>query len=202
MINQHPLSWPPGWKRTQAPVWSKFKTNPEKATKHLLAEIERLGGRGVVISSNAQYRADGMPYARQGYIADTGVAVYFKRKGRDVVFACDTYGHIHENIHAIGLTIEALRTMERHGAAELLDRAFTGFEALPAPGASKHWRDVLGMAADVGAPKAAQLEAVRNLYRALASKHHPDRGGSHERMAEINRAWEQAQEELGNADPS
>lgn len=197
MINQYPLSWPPGWKRTQSPVWSKFKTNPEKAIKHMLAEIERLGGRDVVISSNAQYRQDGMPYARQGHISDTGVAVYFARKGRDVVFACDTYGHIHENIHAIGLTIEALRTMERHGAAELLDRAFTGFEALPAPGASKHWRDVLGCDPQLKfSPNHQQIDVVRERYRALASKNHPDRGGSHERMAEINRAWAEAQKEL------
>lgn len=195
MQRQHPLHWPPGWKRTQSPVWSRFKTNPEKAVKNMLAEIERLGGRDVVISSNAQYRADGMPYARQGYIGDTGVAVYFRRKGRDVVFACDTYGSIHENIHAIGLTIEALRAIERHGAAELLDRAFTGFEALPAPGASKHWRDVLDVPEGSG-NRADQLARARMHYRALALANHPDRGGSDARMAEINVAWEQAQKEL------
>lgn len=161
----------------------------------MLDEIERLGGKDVVISSNAQYRADGMPYARQGYIRDTGVAVYFTRKNQPVVFACDTYGHIHENIHAIGLTIEALRTIERHGAAELLDRAFTGFEALPAPGAKKHWREILDVPADT--PAGMQLHRAREHYRALANIHHPDRGGSHDRMAEINVAWEEAQNELG-----
>jgi hypothetical protein len=195
MIRQSPLSWPPGWKRTQSPVWSKFKTSADKATNHMLAEIDRLGGRDVVLSSNAQYRQDGMPYARQGYIGDTGVAVYFTRKGRPVVFACDTYGSIHENIHAIGLTIAALRTIERHGAAELMDRAFTGFEALPAPGASKHWRDVLDVPADSG-NTVDQLARAKMHYRAMASARHPDRGGSHEAMTEINRAWEQAQEEL------
>ncbi|MDB5964783.1 MAG: heat shock protein DnaJ domain protein, partial [Polaromonas sp.] len=130
---QHPLTWPPGWKRTRSPGASKFKTDPDKATRGLLAEIERLGGREVIISSNAQYRQDGMPYARQGYIGDTGVAVYFKRKGKPQVFACDTFWRIHENIHAIAKTIEALRAIERYGASDMMERAFTGFTALPAP---------------------------------------------------------------------
>lgn len=35
-------------------------------------------------------------------------------------------------------------------------------------------------------------------YRACASANHPDRGGDAEKMAEYNKAWEQAQKELGN----
>lgn len=31
----------------------------------------------------------------------------------------------------------------------------------------------------------------------IDAEHHPDRGGSAERMAEINRAWKQALEEFG-----
>lgn len=186
---QYPLSWPAGWKRTQAPQHSRFDTSPERATRGLLAEIERLGGRLPVISSNAQYRQDGMPYARQGYISDTGVAVYFQRKGKPVVFACDTYVALHDNIHAIAKTIEALRAIERHGASEMLERAFTGFAALPAPivaGMRRDWWEVLGVPRDAGA------QAIGAAYRALAAQHHPDKGGSAERMAEVNRARDEA----------
>ncbi len=48
---QYPLQWPAGWPRTQAPQHSRFDTSPERATRGLLAEIERLGGRLPVISS-------------------------------------------------------------------------------------------------------------------------------------------------------
>lgn len=183
---QYPLSWPRGWKRTQAPQHSRFDTSPERATRGLLAEIERLGGRLPVISSNAQYRQDGMPYARQGYIGDTGVAVYFQRKGKSVVFACDTYVSLHDNIHAIAKTIEALRAIKRHGASEMLDRAFTGFAALPAPGAARAWWAVLGVS------ESATADEIRAAHRRLASQHHPDKGGTAEQMAAINKARDEA----------
>ena len=196
MQRRHPLLWPPGWRRTQNPGPSKFNTGADKSLKNLLAEIARMGGTDVVISSNAQYRNDGMPFARQGHIADTGVAVYFKRKGRDVVFACDTYWHLHDNIHAIGLTIEALRTMQRHGASELMDRAFTGFEALPAPAAKRPWREVF----EGRAARSPGEKELKDLYRYLAMKRHPDReGGSAVLFDELNRAYDEAKAELGVA---
>lgn len=189
---QYPLQWPAGWKRTQSPQHSRFDTSPERATRGLLAEIERLGGRLPVISSNAQYRQDGMPYARQGYIADTGVAVYFQRKGKPVVFACDTYVALHDNLHAIAKTIEAMRAIERHGASEMLDRAFSGFTALPAPGAIRDWQAVLGLQ-ELLQPTA---EDVRAAYRKLAAQHHPDRGGDPARMTELNQARDEALKEI------
>lgn len=191
---QFPLAWPAGWKRTQYPQNSRFDTSPERATRGLLAEIERLGGSLPVISSNAQYRQDGMPYARQGYISDTGVAVYFTRKGKPVVFACDTYGALHDNIHAITKTIEALRAIDRHGASDMLDRAFTGFIALPAPiaaGMSRHWREVL----ETGLSVVGTAEVMAR-YRNLAAKHHPDRGGDPAKMAELNVARDEALKEI------
>jgi len=35
----------------------------------------------------------------------------------------------------------------------------------------------------------AEPEVIRAAYRALAQKHHPDAGGSHDRMAQLNHAW-------------
>lgn len=198
---QYPLQWPVGWKRTQIPGPSQFKTGMDKATRGLLAEISRLGGRLPVISSNAMYRQDGMPYARQPTIEDTGVAVYFERKGRPVVFACDSYWTVHENIHAIAKTIEALRAIERYGASDMMERAFTGFTALPAPivaGMKRHWREVLLFDAH-GDVTAAD---VQTMYRHQAGLHHPDKHPPEARaaktalMAEINQARDEALKEL------
>lgn len=202
---QYPLAWPPGWKRTQYPQHSRFDTSPDRATRGLLAEIERLGGSLPVISSNAQYKLDGTPYARQGYIEDTGVAVYFQRKGKPVVFACDTYHALHDNIHAISKTIEAMRAIDRHGASDMLDRAFTGFTALPAPivaGMQRHWRDVLdlhdGTLNGATGPRGeVTAEDVQRRYRRLASQFHTDKpGGDHDKMAELNLARDEALQEI------
>jgi DnaJ-class molecular chaperone len=50
------------------------------------------------------------------------------------------------------------------------------------------WWEVLGV--DVRASD----EEIRESYRKLARQHHPDNGGFADRMAEINRAYEQAKQ--------
>ena len=89
-----------------------------------------------------------------------------------------------------GLTIGALRMLDRTGASEILDRAYQGFAALPPVGGSNPgWRDVLGLG---GSPlDAATIEAR---YRELARKAHPDAGGTHDAMVRLNEARAQALE--------
>ena len=75
-----------------------------------------------------------------------------------------------------------------HTCADLLNRRRPrahGFTALPAPivaGMSRPWWEVLGVHMH------ATPEAIQTAYRKLASEAHPDKGGTAERMAEINRA--------------
>jgi len=47
----------------------------------------------------------------------------------------------------------------------------------------------------LGVPPTADREAIRQAYRRLALRHHPDRGGTHEMMLRLNEAFEV----LGNA---
>ncbi|EQD57691.1 heat shock protein DnaJ [mine drainage metagenome] len=75
-----------------------------------------------------------------------------------------------------------MRAIERHGGAEILDRAFTGFVALPAP---EQWWQVLGVAENA---TGGEIDAA---YRRLAALHHPDRGGDSAQMARINAARDQ-----------
>lgn len=190
IARQYPLQWPTGWPRTHNPGKSQFSTGMDKATRGLIDEIRKLGGKLPVISSNAQYRQDGMPYARQANIGDTGVAVYFERRGKPMVFACDRYWTIAENIHAISKTIEALRSIERWGASDMMERAFTGFSALPAPieaGMKRPWREVLEYGSG-----AVLEEQIKFNYRALARVYHPDFGGDAVKMSELNVARDEA----------
>ncbi len=161
----------------------------------MIGEIQRMGGRNIVISTNVQTKRDGTPYAKDiGRIPDdAGVAVYFERKGSRVCFCCDLYQKIWENMRAIGKTIEAMRGIERWGSAEMLDRAFTGFAALPAPEGHNqpHWTHVLGL------DRHSTPQMIELRYRTLAKKQHPDHGGSDEAMARLNKARREGLESAG-----
>lgn len=210
-----PLTWPPGWKRcasrtrakfvgkattwVQDGTWSdgrpKNRMVPrqaltiEQGTRRVLDELKRFGVPDwkVIISTNLQLRNDGLPRSSQRAPVDPGVAVYWKDGKQERCIAVDRYDRVQDNLAAIAATLDAMRAIERHGGAEILDRAFTGFAALPSP--EQAWQ-VLGVGAH------ASPEEVERAYRLLASKHHPDRGGDSDQMARINAARDQLMEDL------
>ncbi|WP_322068959.1 J domain-containing protein [Paraburkholderia bannensis] len=145
-----------------------------------------------MISTNVPLRQDGLPYARYAALDDEGVAVYFTLDGRQMCFACDRWDKVEHNMHAIVKTIDALRGIARWGTGDMMAAAFTGFSALPAPGAPRTWREVLGLHSGE-----RNMDIVRAAYRRLAQKHHPDRpGGSHDTMTELNAALAAAEKDL------
>ena len=86
-----------------------------------------------------------------------------------------------------------MRAIERHGGAQILERAFTGFTALPAPGRiTVPWRQILG----IDASAKVTPEQVEQRYRTLRSAHHPDKGGSAETFHAVQVAYEQARQEI------
>lgn len=191
LLEAFPLLWPEGQRRTVARKVSPFEVGFSTARDHLLRELSKLGARDVVISSNVPLRRDGLPLADAREPSDPGVAVYFDRRVGETwspfVIACDAYNRVKANLRAVGLTVEALRSIARHGATQMLEQAFTGFAALPpATPADPPWWVVLGVSKD------AAEEPVREAYRRLALEHHPDRGGDSARMAQVNRAYEAA----------
>jgi hypothetical protein len=123
----------------------------------------------VIISSNAKLRNDGLPYSTQPRVTDPGVAVYFTYAGEQVVFACDKWAEIGENIRALGLAIEAIRGLARWGVSDMLKRAFSGFKALPeAVDSADAWWIVLEV------DPRASLAEIKSAYRRLVKQHHPD----------------------------
>lgn len=213
MIPAYPLQWPAGWPRTdiRGQRHGKFctvKREPGRAynshaditiaeaTKRVLTELGRMGidRESVVISTNLALRLDGLPRSGQPAPVDAGAAVYWQtRKGERRVMAIDQYYKVEENLAAIAATLDAMRAIERHGGAQILDRAFTGFAALPAPSTGKPWRAVFGFAPDAE----VTLDELAKRCRTLWSRHHPDKpGGSHAIMADINAARDQAEKEI------
>lgn len=114
------------------------------AVKRVLDESDRIGARGLVVSSNLELRNDGIPRSGQKDPADPGICVYFDLGGKPRAMACDTYDTVAGNIAAVAAHIEATRAIERHGVATVAEM-FEGFTALPAPGATRKrpWREVM-----------------------------------------------------------
>jgi hypothetical protein len=185
-VEAYPLSWPEGWPRTESPGYSKFKTATDKARKKLLTEVALMGGTSTIISSNVPLRTDGQMRADREPV-DAGVAVYFQRNEKGMVFACDRYDSVKENLHALALTIEALRGIERWGASEMMERAFSGFKQLAAENEGDSWWKTLQIHPD------ATIAEIETSYKAMAKFAHPDQpGGSHSAMTVLNAAREQA----------
>ena len=171
ITHTYPLQWPEGMPRTKNRTSSRFQVTPGNAKKDLMLEIQRLGGKYAVISSNLEIGTRGQILARQNNLSDPGVALYFEMENQEFVLACDKYLDPFDNIRALGLTIEALRAIERHGSPALMRQAFAGFKALPPAEDTKLqqlWYQVLDL------DKSATLQQIKDRYRELSKKYHPD----------------------------
>ncbi len=197
MTQAYPLQWTPGWPRT--PAWKRGPSRFGKnlgfgEIKKLQNELRLMGAQNVVISSNVPLRQDGLPMASQAgkRYDDPGVAVYFTLKGKALSMARDRYDTPWENLHALILTIDAIRSIERHGGSFMMERAFSGFAAIAPPNWKKPWRQVFGVTPEWHGDIVA-------LYREKARNRHPDAGGGDELMAELNVAFAEAKLELNIA---
>jgi hypothetical protein len=156
------------------------------ATGDLLPELRRLGASRIVISTNVELRRDGLPRSDRREPNDPGAAVYFTLKGLPRVLACDKWCGVGENLYAIAKHIEALRGQERWGVGSV-EQAFAGYAALPTPSSNGNncWT-VLDI------PFGSSVDRINAAYRELSQVRHPDRGGTHESMAALNKAREEA----------
>ncbi len=200
MMWKFPLDWPLGFPRSEEQKAGRFSSlkdhyntplTDRQAATRMLSELDKFNKVGhprrvpldsVVVTSNLEARKDGTLAQQRRNPEDRGVAVYFELDGRSRVIPCDTYHQVADNLAAVAATLSALRTLERHGTG-LMERAFTGFEALPAP-TPKSWWVVLGVKEDT--PNVF----VQAAYVRLRSQHHPDKPtGDTDKFMEVQNAW-------------
>lgn len=209
MTPAYPLQWPAGWPRSKTTKSAKFgraetqtgdsggtwkvkrDITMDDAMKRVAYELGRLGVKrsDFVVSTNLRLNREGLPRGDQGSPVDKGVAVYWQAKGRpQTVIAVDLYDRVRDNLAAIAATLEAMRAIERHGGARLMERAFTGFTALPASGngAGPSCWEILDVA-----PGAAK-DAIISKFRERAKEAHPDLGGSKEAFEILVKARDEA----------
>lgn len=219
MINAYPLSWPEGWKRTTVNLRTRAHFNKKErqystpvagvqqrsymrpraitVSDGIEPVLEQLGRMGVdrqdvIISTNVRTRVDGLPRSGEREPEDPGAAIYWKvGKQPTRSMAVDRYDRVADNLAALGATLEAMRAIERHGGAEILQRAFLGFAALPEK-ASQSWRLHLGFKED----EKVTADAVKAAFRTLALSHHPDKGGDGDKWQDLCLARENALRDL------
>lgn len=210
-IQAFPLQWPVGWPRAKERKRARFSKGEMQyssspggsswmrhrevtiadATGRLRAQLRTFGvpEGDSIISTNLELRLDGLPRSGQREPADPGVAVYWIRPGESMkVMAIDIYDRVADNLAAVAATLEAMRAIERHGGAQILERAFTGFTALPGPeGSVRTWKQILGFKDDAKPSHQQVLEA----YRRRRSETHPDReGGNADEFRLVQDAYE------------
>jgi hypothetical protein len=209
-MEAYPLTWPEGWPRVEPYERTRARFNKKvsrrssttgyswKETSDLsiadsidrvIAELRKFGVEymeDIIISTNLKTGISGRALSKQRAPEDPGAAVYWQRTGDTEmrVMAIDIYDRVEGNLAAIAATLEAMRSIERHGGAEILARTFTGFIALEH---GESWQSVLHVATD------CTLKQCERNFKMLRSRAHPDKeGGSHEAFIELEEAMKKA----------
>ena len=180
MTAAYPLQWPDEVRRQPRREKGSFKTELPGALKNVEDSLRLFGldsGRPVsevVLSSNVTLGAQKPD--------DPGVAAWFKWDGEQVCIPVDRYDTVKANLQAIHHIIEARRVELRHGTLDLVRATMKGFKMPPPPAGHRPWREVLEL------PGTVDKASVDLAYRNKAQKAHPDKGGSSEAWAELERA--------------
>ena len=187
-----PLEWPDDYEVTRQPVTSSFTVTQAVARDEMLRELGLLGASSVVITTNLPVNKQGQVVTRMKATGSEGVAVYFSRRGNEYVIACDRFNDVWDNMRAVGLSVEAIRRLERYGTRQLLEKALGGLLALPPAPATRSWWQVLGLpAAEVAE------EVIKAAYRTLAKRYHPE--GTEpdaDKFREVHQAYEEGLNQL------
>lgn len=201
VVYRSSVVWPPNQKKTAVRKFgqyggsSRYKMALSTACSRVVNEVRKCTQKGhnwrtrelVICVDGAKHYVNGSGFCADSRPTWPGVVVQFDLDGDEIVLACDTCTDACQNLCAIAATVEDLRRAERNGVLTL--KQMLGAQALPEP-MGRAWWVVLGVM------DGSSREVIERAYRDKARYLHPDAGGSHEAMAELNVAYEQAKEAL------
>lgn len=151
-VRESQLTWPDNKPRASQRVKSSFATEITKATREIEWEMERWRIKTFIISRNNL----------RVFAGDPGAALWWADEKKQMrVLACDKYTQLASNLHAIYLTLDAMRALERWGAYSA-EQASEGAKllALPPPNRGPDWWIVI--------PRVVRewpLPAIEGMYR-------------------------------------
>lgn len=190
-LSAYPLQWPPGYPRIARPS-GNYRFYPQSVhdeSANLRIELSRMNARGIVVSTNIPVKGDGNPYATYNKPVDTGVAVYFQIDNKAMALCCDKWNTVEANLRALGMSVDAMRGLDRWGVSQIMERAFMGFKALPEKAASFPWWEVLGVSRE------CTKKEVEAGYKKKVKVCHPDNGGDTKKWLELQEAYEQGRKQ-------
>jgi len=182
--------WPrPRTKYTQC---SRFKSSFSTTVSDLERELYQIDAKAATVCldlSPGDIRLDGQ--LRAGIKPRSSavllvVEMRFNKPPRR--FPCDSFDKWQDNLRAIALALEALRTIDRYGVTSAAGEQYRGFEALPAPNGD-YWskdqardflRSIIGNTIDL----VSLADAIRECER----RTHPDVGGDADKFKKVQQA--------------
>jgi hypothetical protein len=155
---------------------ARFRSPHARTLRILDYELDKLDAQNVVLQayiSPDQIRLDGWLRGRAAP-HDPGVILSFTSKAGAVSFPCDTYKDYMDNLHAIALSLVALRAVDRYGVTRNNEQ-YRGWAKLPPAAARMAVPDALAFVTlHAGMPAAAGAEGFRKALRRAQMKLHPD----------------------------
>jgi hypothetical protein len=206
-----PLARWPGELRNAGQRRASPFSAPWSDTREQLAREARLiGGRELVIQlaiQEAEIRRDGWPYAAARPNHPGVTVVVADSDHGQLSWATDRYASGQANTRAIALSMEALRSCDRHGVMQ--GRQYAGFRELPNGDGSQPmgvqtaslliartagWRGPDGPASIIHNP-----DVREQAYREAAKHAHPDAGGDTDAFRGVKQAKEVLDEHGGGS---
>lgn len=201
-----PISNWPG-KITSARKSSPFRSTYTATLDLLDRELAHLRVRSAVIELSVvrdDIRIDGCLRAN-ARPSDPRVILSFEGKNGPMRLPCDRYCHWHENLRAIGLSLNALRSVDRYGVTQHGEQ-YAGWQALPPPtNPGDHFVKDAAATLCVHSKGFASIEVIAKdwdvcqaAYRQAARLTHPDGGGSASDFKKVQEAFDVLKIVIGN----
>lgn len=164
---------------TRSPRRSQFDTLFSRTLVTLERELAFLSAKNIVLQAYVaehQIRRDGMLYANANP-SRPGVILSFDSKNGPLSYPCDTYDKWQDNVRAITLALEALRSVDRYGVTKRGEQ-YKGWQALPSPEAATFTPDqARAVIRDVIGAEMFDRMNIEEAIREAVMRSHPDRNG-------------------------
>ena len=177
----------------------QFRASYLQTLDLLETELGFLRAREIILQAFISWRDlrnDGLPRG-DAQFSDPGVILTFESRNGTLSFPCDTYHYWQANLRAIGLSLEALRAVNRYGVTRHAEQ-YQGWLKI-APPAGKMDRETAavflaghGLESTSPADRGNLLRDAdfrQSAYRRAAAKLHPDKpGGTTEEFTKLQEA--------------
>jgi hypothetical protein len=192
MLTTRPIDkWPgkitPPQKRQRA----RFKAQWGSTMELLESELRHLGAGTddvllLMAISEADITLSGRPRASARPEHPGIVLVIQTKKYGTLKFPCDTFDNYADNIRAVALGLNHLRTLDRYG------EQYTGWKQLPEPATGREEAArILSQMTEFSAGEIlTDPDVAKRALREAQHKAHPDTGGSHDLFVAVQRAWQ------------